>query len=274
MYDDSFRSRYSSAPVAISTTNGFGTTAQHIHKEIEMLYIVSGSSRITISDKVITAHTGDFIFVNPMEVHSITVNKGGGAYTHHCICFDACLIADKALGKDLLDGKINLQNLFPAGHFLTESLIKHFITLFYAVKTNSKTLVFDTCICISQIFTELIKENKLLKNSLPEKKLTFTKKVIDFIELHYHEDISSKSVAESLFYTQSYFCRAFKVNFGISFSSYLNMYRILSAKEKLKDKNKKIIDVSIECGFSSPTYFTRCFKKSVGFSPAQYQKSQ
>ena len=41
-----------------------------------------------------------------------------------------------------------------------------------------------------------------------------------------------------------------------------------------KDKNKKIIDVAIECGFSSPTYFTRCFKKSVGFSPAEYRKSQ
>ncbi len=274
MYDDSFRSRYSSAPVAINTTNGFGTTPQHIHKEIEMLYIVSGSSKITVSDKIITAHTGDLIFVNPMEVHSIVVNKGGGAYTHHCICFDSEVIADKSLAKDLLDGKICTQNLFPAGNHLTETLIKHFITLFYAVKTESKTLAFDTSVCVSQIFTELIKENKLLKNPLPEKKLTFTKKVLDYLTLHYHEDISSKSVAEALFYTQSYFCRAFKANFGIPFSYYLNMFRILSAKNKLKDKNKKIIDVAIECGFSSPTYFTRCFKKSVGFSPAEYRKSQ
>ena len=122
-------------------------------------------SKIAVSDKTFTAHTGDLLFVNPLEVHSITVNKGGGPYTHHCICFDTSLIADKNLSKDLLDSKFYLENFFPTGHPLTEELIKHFVTLFYAVKTDSKTLVFDSNICISKIFTQLIRQNKLLKNS-------------------------------------------------------------------------------------------------------------
>ena len=274
MYDDSFRARYNLAPVAISTNDTFGTTPNHIHREIEMLYIVSGSSKIFIADKVFTAHGGDLFFVNPMEVHSIVVNKKGGAYIHHCICFDTSIIADKGIAKSLTDGNISIKNHFPLGQPLTDELIKHFLTLFYAVKTGSKTIVFDANICVSQILSTLIKEDKLIKNTLPEKKAAFSKRVIDYLNEHYHEDISSKSVATDLFYTQSYFCRAFKVNFGIPFSSYLNMYRILSAKEKLKDKNKKIIDIALECGFNNSTYFTRCFTKSVGISPLKYQKSQ
>ena len=100
MYDESFRARYNLAPVAISTNDTFGTTPNHIHREIEMLYIVSGSSKIFIADKVFTAHGGDLFFVNPMEVHSIVVNKKGGAYKHHCICFDTSIIADKIVLKE------------------------------------------------------------------------------------------------------------------------------------------------------------------------------
>ena len=54
----------------------------------------------------------------------------------------------------------------------------------------------------------------------------------DFYEvLHYIEEnlaspLSTKMICEKFSYNETYFCRKFKENFGMSFSAYLNIYRI------------------------------------------------
>jgi AraC-like DNA-binding protein len=57
---------------------------------------------------------------------------------------------------------------------------------------------------------------------------------------------------------------------GFSPNLLLKEFRLQKAKEMLHKKHSGISQVSLESGFSSPSYFTKCFKKKYGILPMAY----
>jgi AraC-like DNA-binding protein len=273
MYNDSFRKRYKTAPVAITENTEHFDTAPHIHREIEMLYIKEGSAEIIISDRRYTATQGDVIFVNPLDVHSIKADRSC-FYHQRCICFDTSLIMDKSLCEELLSGDITISEYHHSDADGTLEISKLFDSLFFAVSDNSEELFLESVAYISMIFVNLRKAGLLLSKKSKSKKNNFVRIVQDYLSLHYNEQITSQDIAKELFYNQSYFCRLFRENYGISFLDYLTLYRISNAKLLLSSEKVRISDVAEQVGFLDASYFSRCFKKIVGISPVEYQKSQ
>ena len=57
---------------------------------------------------------------------------------------------------------------------------------------------------------------------------------------------------------------------GLSPKLLLSEYRLEKARELLKKKSLNISQTTFDAGFSSPSYFTKCFKKKFGIIPAMY----
>ncbi|RKM59766.1 response regulator [Butyrivibrio sp. CB08] len=95
--------------------------------------------------------------------------------------------------------------------------------------------------------------------------------VTRYIENNYKEDIALQDVAGLFGYSDVYFCKLFKQNFGKNFITYLNEFRMDKAKELLADPQINIKDVSIESGYRDANYFTRVFKRMVGMTPSEYR---
>ena len=273
MYNDSFKIRYTAAPVAVSETHGISDTLPHMHNEIEILHIEHGQSQIKVAGNTFCVSEGDLVFINPLEVHSITINNVTG-YSHRCICFDTSLIADKDVQIEITNGFIKIPCYFEKNSIHAEILKDNFTKLFNAVLKDEPSLLFESAAYISFIFAHLTKNKLLIKNAFPESNKLFYRSITKYLEKHYADSISSKDAAYAIGYTQSYFCRAFRKCFGMNFSEYLNIYRISVSKAMLEYSSTKITDAAYECGFSSPVHFSRCFKKYVGMSPSEYQKCQ
>lgn len=271
MYNDSFRMRYGAAPIAIYATNDCLPTKAHIHNEIELLYIVNGSSKIKISDMCYDANAGDLFVVNPMEVHAITP-EASPEYCHQCICFDCSMIVDRQLSAALQDGSKSIYHVFRAQEDATAALVALFQQLFLTVEQNSPALLFETSATISRFFAELTCRQLICTNLPANKCFTLSRDVSQYLAEHYSENLTSKDISEKLGYTQSYFCRLFKQNFGVPFSTYLNMYRILIAKSELCSSNRSIADIAAKCGFCDVAYFTKCFKNCTETTPLKYRK--
>lgn len=271
MYDDSFKLRYTVAPVAVSETNRItkGDTPPHLHSEIEILYIESGNAKVKIDKSEFSVKKGDIVFVNPLEVHSVSV-ENKEMYNHKCICFDSVLIADEKMRTDIKNGFLKMPCILENDNTLKEIFFK----LFSAVKENNESLYFECSAYISLICAYFLKKHLFVRTVISQTNNGFCEKVCEYMKKHYNEDISSKDIAKNIGYTQSYFCRIFKKTFNVSFSEYLNMYRISISKKMLENKNAKTADVAYECGFTSPVYFSRRFKKYIGMTPSEYQKCQ
>lgn len=94
-------------------------------------------------------------------------------------------------------------------------------------------------------------------------------KIIQFVNEHYSENISMQDAAEKVFFNPAYFSRFFKKQTGENFSDYLLRVRMENAVKFLRE-NKKITDISRDCGYSSSGYFTRIFKEYYKCTPSEY----
>lgn len=273
MYNDSFRKRYKGAPVAITENTVHFDTAPHIHREIEILYIKEGKAEITVSDRSYKVSSGEIVFVNPMDVHSIKADREC-PYHQRCICFDTSLIMDKGLRESLLSGEMGITEFLPSNVKHTKLVADLFDKLFDAVLCSSEELFLESVAYVSLIFANLKKSGSIFTKNTTGKRLLFLRRVQEYLAEHFNEQITSQDVARELFYNQSYFCRLFRDNFGVSFLDYLMLYRISNAKLLLFEENIRVSSVAERVGFLDASYFSRCFKKIVGISPAEYQKRQ
>ena len=55
--------------------------------------------------------------------------------------------------------------------------------------------------------------------------------------------------------------------------SYLTEYRLSYAVKALKDTEKSVTEIAIECGFSTASYFGKQFKKAYAITPLQFRQS-
>jgi len=274
MLDDSFRLRYKAVPLAISFTDkASGNTPVHNHIEFEMLLITKGTSTVTINNTSYIAQKGDIFFINPLEIHSVTKSDSDG-YAHKCICFDCSLISDNKIKDSLLDGTLHIINRIDNQSPYSGIIKKYFLNIIESHIEDSDYVKTEISAYISLLFAYLMKQSLADFKSVKSKNTIFCSKVFLYILEHYSEDITSKQIAEALSYNQSYFCRNFKKNFSCSFSDYLTTYRISMARIFLEEGKCSVTDIALKCGFNTPSYFTKCFKKSFGILPSEYIKSQ
>ncbi len=97
-------------------------------------------------------------------------------------------------------------------------------------------------------------------------------RAVKHISLNYQKEISVKSVADSLFISESYLSRLFKNKVGQTFGDYLTYYRIKKACELLKKPDGKIYEVANYIGYKDQRYFSMIFKKLVGVTPKEFRE--
>jgi len=94
--------------------------------------------------------------------------------------------------------------------------------------------------------------------------------------IYTREDLHITDVASLLGSNRTYISQVVNQDFGVSFSQFINSYRITYAKKLLTDPASR--HLSIKCigeiaGFSNESSFFRVFKKETGQSPAVWRSS-
>lgn len=96
------------------------------------------------------------------------------------------------------------------------------------------------------------------------------KGVLEYIGLHYTENISIESLASSCYFSEYHFMRFFKKYVGMSCLDYIKSLRLQKAADLLEQQELSITDAAMSAGFSSLSYFYREFKKRYGMTPRQF----
>lgn len=96
---------------------------------------------------------------------------------------------------------------------------------------------------------------------------------IDFIEDHLNEEIDIESLAKIASLSPFYFQRLFRRLVKKPVAEYIKLRRMAKASEVLLQKDKLILDIALDLGFSSHEHFTRTFKDTFGMTPQEYRKN-
>lgn len=98
------------------------------------------------------------------------------------------------------------------------------------------------------------------------------KEVVAYIHSSYHKNITLKNLAEYSGKKKESFSYLFYQYMGIRPINYLIKYRLEQSIELLKEGHT-VQEVATLVGYSDPLYFSRLFKKHVGYSPSQVKNS-
>ncbi len=94
---------------------------------------------------------------------------------------------------------------------------------------------------------------------------------IAYIAENYGNPIGLQEAACAMDLSESHLSRLFKEITGLNFLQYLNAWRINKAVELLANPRKNISEISICCGFPTPGYFAKIFKRFTGSTPSQFR---
>ena len=97
---------------------------------------------------------------------------------------------------------------------------------------------------------------------------------IEYIRENYHKPITLEEVADYVGISRVYLSQTFKKETNKNIWDYLAQYRLSKAKELLLTSNLKIYAIAELCGFGSPQYFNKIFKRLTGFSPYQFKDNK
>ncbi len=95
---------------------------------------------------------------------------------------------------------------------------------------------------------------------------------IDYVNNNLNRSISLEELAAVAFFSPFHFHRIFVAVTGETVNNFTNRIRNEKAARLLKFSKKSISEISIECGFSSPSTLSRQFKQYFEISPAEYRK--
>jgi len=95
--------------------------------------------------------------------------------------------------------------------------------------------------------------------------------MLSFIQENYKNLITLQDISYAASISKSEASRCFHTYLNCSPVEYLLQYRISASQKLLRTTPFSVKEISFQCGFHSPSYFTKLFKVKVGITPGEYQ---
>lgn len=97
------------------------------------------------------------------------------------------------------------------------------------------------------------------------------KEIQQYVAQHYQEPIEMQTLATLAHLSEAAFCRFFKKNTGLTFTEYLNKYRIQAARQLLMTDHT-VTEACYGSGFAHLSHFNKTFKTLTGENPSEFKK--
>jgi AraC-like DNA-binding protein len=102
----------------------------------------------------------------------------------------------------------------------------------------------------------------------------FLNKISQIVEEHLEkEELTVEELSQLLGLSRVHVYRKIKKLTGMSVSEFVRSVKLKLSLNLIKTNGKTIAEIAYEVGFSSPSYFTKCFKDQFGISPSEFGKN-
>ncbi len=99
------------------------------------------------------------------------------------------------------------------------------------------------------------------------------KEMILYMQQHFQEELTTAEIAHRAHISERECYRLFQNRLGMTPLELLFSIRMRQAQELLLHSDKSILEIALETGFNSSSYFGKRFKERYGISPGQIRKA-
>lgn len=252
----------------------------HWQKEVEIIFVDKGSLIVMADTVPVTVESPAIVLVPSKTVHSLTLPAESEQryllFNPEIVRFAYYDPMQSAIFDDLYNsakgirvfGKEHREYIFKA--------LKSFDYIFNNFSSKQEQVQFSVKIELLSLLSILQMAGALDEILIPtafeknrQKKL---KDLIIWIQEHHSGPLSIADAAAKMNFSESYFCRFFKKATHMSFTEYVNDYRLSQAADEILSGAESISEIASKHGFDNESYFFRIFKKKYGVTPLNYRK--
>ncbi|HAE17046.1 MAG TPA: hypothetical protein DCG51_10935 [Erysipelotrichaceae bacterium] len=268
-YYVTFQSRYSGHHVVQGIP--------HWHQDVELTYVVKGTSELEVAGRQYTIHAGDGYFVNARQIHT------GRSSERDFICVrihPILLCANEYIEQTFVLPVIN----DPAMAFVhlshnipwQKEILDMILHIYEQDRADADTLPLTIQSSIFAIWKLLYEHRSTdeIKKVPESHHMTSLKRMIGYIQENYQNRITLKQIAESGNVSASTCNNIFNTLIHQSPVRFLLSCRLNNSTKMLKETDMTVTEIAGQCGFSSASYFTEMFHREYGMTPVDFRKAE
>lgn len=111
-----------------------------------------------------------------------------------------------------------------------------------------------------------------LPSTLSRHTLSRIDQAISYLEQHYHQQITLDELSANIQLSPAHLSRTFKQKTGVGIVDYIHRLRCEEACRMLRLTDKSISRIALDVGYDELAYFSRCFRKQIGYAPRAYRQ--
>lgn len=237
------------------------------HQFSEIQCVLKGSFYITVDGETTLAKEGDIAVITPFRIHGV---KAAEPESKLWICAFA-----NDFVSDFISNELSLEPKKTSVYTPPRELFDY-------VKLN----MFDTSEKVVSLENDKFRFHKIkaiiyaifenYMSAIPQKtvdvKTYALATLLLYLNEHFKEDITRKSVSKAIGYSESYISHCIEILPNMNFRKLLNSLRTEYGKKLLASTDFNILKIALECGFSNDRTFYRAFYELEGISPGEYRE--
>ncbi|MBQ9914892.1 MAG: helix-turn-helix transcriptional regulator [Clostridia bacterium] len=232
----------------------------HFHRHLEIVYCFDGIQNVKAGDKIYTLKKGDALLIFPNTVHEYIRQEASPAES-------ISLIGEADFFTAVFP---ELRTKVPEMPFIPASQVPENAANAFRKMVDAE----DPTELLGWSFVVLsgLMKNMQFLPAPPTDSYGIAPKMISYINLHFQEPLTVRSLSKTFGYHPSYIAHVFCDRLKTPFRTYLGAVRSEHAARLISETEKSLTEIAYECGYSSQNTFCRCFKKHYGKTPSQYKK--
>jgi len=223
----------------------------NLHSDFEMHFVDRGRLSITIDDIDYLLESGSAAVIFPRQKHTFFIDK------------ESFVTIFRIPAQFIRQFAIDTRGRHPVCPVFSYKITVPDLTNIYQIKA----MLYDIC---GDIFAQIKFKSFEYK---PDTQNPIDK-ILFYIDEHYTEPCPLKKVSEIMKYDYTYLSKQFKNKMGMTYSDYINNFRINMACYALSSKNHTVTEIAHMSGFGSLQTFNREFKQVLGMTPSEYRENQ
>ena len=244
----------------------------HLHKEMELCYILSGTCRVSTDRQSFTAGAGGVLLFDAGAGHEIWAAGAPARILTLQLSHGFCSrfypqIRNVRFGCRLLSDCLSELSLHTLQHAMLQAFSEYLL--------DSPQAMFACMAQIHAIFALLLQgvPYRVLsdtENTTQTRNAERMHRILHYLETHYSEPVRLSEIAKTEGLTQTYLSHLFREQLHIPFQEYLARLRLEAAMLLLRQSDTTLTDAAYACGFSDPKYLNQSFLKNLGMTPRQW----
>ncbi len=240
--------------------------SRHWHQSVELFLVTSGNLEFFIQSTHYHLEPGQFVIVNPNELHSIESPN-----PNRTIVLQIPLESFEGYLSE--ESYIDFEGKPEETRERLGSLVRSMFGTYeqrklgYRLKVKGQFMEF-LYLLVTEFGIEGIGEARRKQ----KRHLDKLSRVTQYMKENYNKEMSLEGVASHFGFTPTYLSHMFREYAQVGYRTYLSDLRVKYAARELIHSDRYIGEIAMEHGFPDARAFTKAFKKQYGCLPSQYRK--